>query len=460
MELQYGISAYQRDRGDLPELPVINMLVEKTPTDRSEIVLQSRPGLEENSAAGSGEVRGIFKKDGVFSSDIFTVTDLTAYRAGVSLGAIVGAGEVSFAATGDDDDYDDQIVIATGGTSYFYNGTLAAIVFPDSANVIKVAYLSGYFIYLKENSQRFYWSTVNNGSLIDGLDFASAENEPDALLDIIVLNDMLVLIGTETTEFWQITGDSDLPFAPITGRVFNKGCKSTGAATTLDNTGGWVSGDNIVYYIGEGGTPLRVSDNGIEERIGKSATVRVFTFFWEGHEFLAIRLAQGTWLWDISTRQWCEFESYGKDNWLPGCAASGPIFGSSENGQILQFGNSHSDLGGVLERRFRAGFPLNGGAIPVNNVRGRFNSGQTPILNGQYSDPLAEIRVSNDAGQTFRNYKSAKMGKQGKYRQRTEWRALGMADEPGFLCEIRCTDPIPFRVSGVAMNEVGGGRSR
>jgi hypothetical protein len=35
-----------------------------------------------------------------------------------------------------------------------------------------------------------------------------------------------------------------------------------------------------------------------------------------------------------------------------------------------------------------------------------------------------------------------------------------MFDEPGALFEFRTTEPVGFRVSGVFVNEQGGGRSR
>ena len=459
-EISYGTSAYQRDRGDLPELPLINMMVEQSKSAEKGVVLQSRPGLESNSTNGTGSIDGIFKADGVFSGDLFSVSGTAFYRAGVLIGAIDGSGPVSFAATGDDDDFDDQVLITRGASLWIYTVSgLAAVTFPDAANVIKIAFLNNRFLALKANSQRFYWSAVGNGASWDGLSFASAEKAADVLIDIIVMNDLAVLIGAETTEFWQSTTNADLPYQPITGRVFNKGGYQTGASVNYDNTAAFVSEENIAYLFDGDIIPKRISDNGIEERIENSATVNLFAFFWEGHELLCIRLDNGTWSYDVSTGQWCEFQSYGKVNWLVQCA-SGGLFGSSELGNILQFSAAHSDLGGVLERRFRGGFALNGGAVRLNNVRLRVNSGQTPNLTGIYTDPSAEIRISRDAGQTFDTWRSEKIGVQGQYRKRVEWRALGMADEPGFLAEFRCTDPVPFRISGVAVNEQLGGRSR
>jgi hypothetical protein len=79
-------------------------------------------------------------------------------------------------------------------------------------------------------------------------------------------------------------------------------------------------------------------------------------------------------------------------------------------------------------------------------------------LSGQYADPIIEMRISRDAGQTWGLWKGTQLGLQGEYRKRVEWRALGMASAPGFMCEIKLTDPVPLRASGIFVNEPFGGR--
>jgi hypothetical protein len=143
-------------------------------------------------------------------------------------------------------------------------------------------------------------------------------------------------------------------------------------------------------------------------------------------------------------------------NWLANCHAGG-VFGS-ENGHTLEFGDEYTEMGDALERRFRAGFPLNGGAVNISNVRLRVNPGQTSFLEGEYANPIVEMRLSPNVGQTWGLWKQTNLGVQGEYRKRIEWRALGVASAPGFVAEFRVSDPVPFRVSGVFVNEPYGGR--
>jgi len=134
------------------------------------------------------------------------------------------------------------------------------------------------------------------------------------------------------------------------------------------------------------------------------------------------------------------------------------VFGSAIDGRLLEWDDGHLDLGGPMERRFRAGLPIMAGGQTINNMSVRCNVGQTPFLEGDYTAPAVEMRLSRDGGQTWGLWRSAPLGAQGQYRTRSQWRACGMASYPAFLAEFRVTAPVDWRVSGVNVNEVFGGR--
>lgn len=460
MDLDFGVSAYKRDRGNLPELPVVNMFVEQSITEPKQIALLSRPGLVDNGVtSGAGPVKGIFKQDGVLGGDLFTVSAGNIYRDGVLVGALSGSGFVSICGN------EIGAAFNAGGQIRFYNGTaLTTADFPDGANVCRVVDIGGRFVAIRADTGKLYQTQVLSSALAAGiltflpLQFETAEDEPDPLVDMVEVNNKLVLGGSETVEFWAITGDNDLPFAPILGRTYSKGVRATGCMTLFDNTAVFISPENLVYRCDN--DPIRISDAGIEERIGVSATASLFSFFFEGHEFLAVRLDTETLVFDAQTQQWCEWATSGETNFAGQCACKGPIFGSALDGKTLAFGDVYTDLDGPLERRFRAGIALNGGSLAVNKLSLRTNPGNTTYLTGQYAEPVVELSYSRDGGRTFSARRSTKLGSRGSFRQSVEWRALGTFDAPGALFEVRCSDPVPFRVSGVQINEDGSGRSR
>lgn len=450
-DIQIGLSSYQRAQGDLPGLPVFNMYAEEAPTETAGVTLQSRPGLDDRGAdMGSGPVRQLYRRDGILENALFGVSGGSFYRETALVGAIDGGGPVSM------DGYADLVFVAAGNRLWGYDGSaLAPVPFPDGADVLKVIVGESRAIAIRADTQAYYYSEVLSDN-IDGLNFASAESQPDRLLDCLYLDGILILYGAETVEFHPSTGDPDLPFAPLQGRVFKKGIKATGCATKVGSTHAWVTNQNQVCVTDESNI---ISNTGLEERIEAATDVKLFNFLINGIEFLALRLDGETQLYSLRSSLWSEFGSHGEDNWVPQCWTSG-VFGSSVDGKTLSWGAGHSDLNGVMERRFRGGFPLNGGNISIRNLRLRANVGSTGALSGTYANPVCELRTSRDAGRTWGTPRIAALGAQGKYRNRLEWRRLGTFDDPGALFEFRVTDPVPFRVSAVTINETGTGRSR
>ena len=338
--LDYGKGAYSRSRGNLPELPVVNMFVEQSKADG--VVLQSHKALAQVAEVGSGPVHAVLQKDGVFGGARFTISGGFAYRGSTLLGPVDGSGVGYIVAS------DTEVVFGRGATAYSYNGTnYQAISFPDAANVTMVAYTAGYFIFLREDSDSWWFSAIGNARSIDALDFATCENEPDALLDILILDGVIVFFGSESVEFWAATGDADLPYAPIQQRVFEQGIIATGCAVQSDNTFFWIGKDAITYRNGE--VPVAIADDGIVERSRASSTHRLFLVEDERHKFVFQRHDTNTMGFDISTGEWHERQSHGLTNWR-----AGPGLGDTLTGKIWEL-SGYVDNGGVFERRFRAG---------------------------------------------------------------------------------------------------------
>lgn len=441
--MQFGTGAFKRARGDLPELPVINMFIEPTPTEDTGVVLQSRPGLEERDSYGGNPIEALFLKDGVLGGKLVAVSQTAVYSPGL-IGQINGDGPVSV------DGYSNAVFIAGGGDLWSTDGaTVTRLSFPDSAKVIKVLVGSSRVIAIRRDTQKFYWSNVLS-STIEGLSFASAEGQPDRILDALFIDDILILFGAETVEFWPNTGSAELPFQPLEGRVFERGVKATGCAAKFNSTFAWVMNTNQVCI---GDTDTVVSDPGLEALIEASADVRLWTFLLEGTEFLALRIDGQTWVYNARVGRWSEFVTQGLDNWRVQCFGGG-VFGSATDGATFAWSSGHEDQGGVLERRWRAGFPLTSGTVTVANLIARLNVGTTPYLTG--NEPKIEMRRSLDAGQTWGTWRQVSLGKQGRFRKRVQWTGLGMAGSPGLLCEFRVTDPVDVRLSDIVFNQPMG----
>lgn len=463
MRVFWGKNAYKRDNGNLPEIHCVNLYAESAP-EAEGVVLLSRKGLTLHSTVGSGPIKALYSEPNVFGGALFAVSGGSLYRNSTLIGAIVGSGPVSFAAGASN-----ELAICAGASIYRYDGsTLVAVTFPDSANVTAITFHDGLYLAARADSHKWYWSAVLDADTWAALDFASAESRPDRLRDIKVISDTLFLMGENNIELWSNTGNADAPYSRIEGRIIQKGVLATGCTVELDNSLLTVGHDGMVYRIAD--VPQRISDHGIEERIAQcvaaGGTVSAFGYIDDGHSFYCLRLSdgagKGTYPYDVSTGQWAEWKSYGRTNFAGRCAASVGLvtyLGDDTAGKIYTF-DGWDDNGDEMERLFTAAIPIEGGTLTIDNLTVEANSGWTDLLAGQGSDPVVEMRSSRNAGATFGTWRSASLGAQGRYNVKTQWRRVGTFAFPGALFEIRITDPVPFRVSGVFVNEAGGGRSR
>jgi hypothetical protein len=457
--LAYGIGSYSRTTGGLPPLTLINMFVEKAESSENQACLQSRPGLITIATNGSGPIKKIFCNRGTINGDDFSVSGTTLYHGTVSIGSMgsVGSGPISIAGS------NSEILIAGGGTMYRYNGTsLTTPTFPDSASVRALCFIGSLFVAVRGDGAfpgRFYYSNVLDGSTWPALNYATAEREPDDLLDIAALNDKLILYGQSTVEVWSQTGDATLPFSRIEGiGSQSKGILATGCQCEADNTKFHIGSDGVVYRLGEEFD--RISDHWLEEKIIGSASASMFTFRWQGHEFVCVRLDSQCFAYDCATQQWCEFQTNG-GQWIAQCAAmkgTTIYLGHSSTGQIMGM-SGWDDLGSPLNREFTAAAQLNQ-PVSVNNLWLWAETGATTLLTGQGSSPVIEMCHSRDAGETWSSFVPVSLGAEGQYRTVPTWRRLGLFDQPGAVFRFRVTDPVPLRISAVKFNEPLGGRSR
>ncbi len=149
--------------------------------------------------------------------------------------------------------------------------SVTAIDLPDGLPAVSVAYLASFIIVVpgpvNNFKGRFFW--VNPGeTVLDPLNFATAERLPDPLYSCRVVGDQLWLFGTNTTEVWYATGDLDFPFSRVQGQVFDRGIIE-GSDVKIKNSVVLVDTDGVVYQIA-GGEIKRLSNHAIEEQIRKA----------------------------------------------------------------------------------------------------------------------------------------------------------------------------------------------
>ncbi len=186
--------------------------------------------------------------------------------------------------------------VAWEGSTMFGGGEhrLDEIETPDDFPAGPLNSLGGFVVVGVYEEDRFYW-ILPGARQIDPLNFATAESEPDRIVEILTLADQLVIFGGSTSEFWSATGNPELPFRPSRGQTLDIGALPNTPAKTPNGLI-FVGSDGAVYTT-NGGPVQRVSTHGIDERIrlqlGSLASdegLGTFTFEQDGHQFFVLHL--------------------------------------------------------------------------------------------------------------------------------------------------------------------------
>ena len=458
------------------------------------------PGLRLLATVGTGPIRGLWVTNGVayvVSGDKFYSLS-TSYTATL-IGTVSGTGPVSMADNGT------QIFIACNPLSYIYNvSTLvfAQITDVDFPGAGSVGYLDGYFVFNEPNSQKFWVTSLLDGTSVDPLDFASAEGYPDDVVALIVDHREIFLFGNTSVEVWYDAGTPDFPMARIQGAFMEVGCEAAYSVAKLDNSVFWLGSDargRGIVYRANGYAPARISTNAVEYAIqsyGNISDAIGYTYQQDGHPFyvLIFPSAEATWVYDVSTQLWHERAAFENGLFVrhrSNCQMSYNdeiVVGDYEDGRVYAFDldvyadddqtqkwlrswralaagqnnlkrSAHHSLqldaetGVGLEQYpgYDAEKLLTEAGLYITTEAGDYLTTDAYTAAPGY-DPQVMLRWSDDAGHTWSNEHWNSMGKIGAYGTRTIWRRLGMTEKiRDRVYEVSGTDPVKIAIVGAEL---------
>ena len=426
------------------------------------------PGLRLVATVGSGPIRGLWVTNGVAyvvsGSEFYSLdTDWVS----TLIGTVSGTGPVSMADNGT------QIFIACNPLSYIYNtstavfGQITDVDFPGAGSV---GYLDGYFVFNEPGTQKFWVTSLLDGTSIDPLDFASAEGYPDNVVALIVDHREIFLFGNTSVEVWYDAGTPDFPMARIQGAFMEVGCGAAYSVAKLDNSVFWIGSDargRGIVYRANGYTPARISTNALEYAIqsyGNISDAIAYTYQQDGHPFyvLIFPSAGATWVYDVSTQLWHERAGFENGEFVrhrSNCQMafnSEVVVGDYEDGRLYAF-----DLDVYADDDQTQKWLRSWRALPTgqNNLkRSAHHSLQLDaetgvgLNDGQGSEPQVMLRWSDDGGHTWSNEHWNSMGAIGTYGTRTIWRRLGMTEKiRDRVYEVSGTDPVKIAIMGAEL---------
>lgn len=434
--------------------------------------LLGTPGRRRLGTVATTGGRGVFTQDGRTWTGVGdTIYELTldsttgAVTAAVARGTLPDDGlPISWATNGDGGL---QLAMVGGGQYKILNlatNVLSAAIGLPLVNAPRsVGYLDGYFILSERDSIRFWFSNLENGLIVDALDFATRSTASDHIVALTCANSRVWLFGSETSEAYEDTGDADNPFAPIKGSLFQIGIAGAYTLSVGVNTMRWVGqsslGGAVVYRL-DGYNGTRISTHAMEAALAAARTLadaEAVTIEQDGHLFYAVTcpsigVAGDTLVVDETEQgQWHHRRAW---NATLGREEMWPVRGHAYVGRFHVVGAwasnaicaldlaTYDDDGAILRARRRAPYLgaenawafLDAFELGVENGVG--------LTSGQGSDPQVELLVSKDGAKTWFSAGNASLGPMGAYDDRTFWTRLGRTRIDRLVLEIVITDPV------------------
>lgn len=357
------------------------------------------------------------------------------------------------------DDNTFQIAIVDGDNLYIFNLTtnlLTQVTVSGWRGSNDVYELDGYFIFVDPGTDQFYLSKIDNGTLLDSLDFSSADSSPDNILTHRVNHRQAVFFGSDSTEIWIDSGNASFPFTRYNSYTIDVGVVGQKAVINAADTLFWIGdtfrGTGIVYMMA-GNQPTRVSTQAIEQALKTSTDLSQATMWCyqiEGHEFIGIN-APGmatTLVYDAAIQQWHERGEWVNGDWAPLNSRLNTFYkdnqyACNDNGDIVRLDANVNTLAGrVLVRERTWPHIVQESMEPIS-----FYGLELSMKTGFGGN--VTLQISNDTGENFGPMLLRSLGVTGRWMRPVRWLGLGSAINRVF--RIRCSDNVPFAIYSAAV---------
>lgn len=428
----------------------LNLYVEiNTDAEKHVLTLYPTPGIVTFVDFGSFPCRGAHQ----LGDYIYVVNRNTLWKVAndgtkTSLGTLATTeGRVGIADNGI------QIIIVDGANGYILTvatDAFAQIVDVDFPGGTSVTFVSGRFVVTKPDSGEFYWSALYDGTDWDGLDFATAESDPDNLIRVIAEGGQLAIFGEKTTEFWGDSGAADAAFAKISGGSIEWGLAARWSLSKFMDSLIFLRKNRLgqaQVCIMSGASAVPVSNTQVETAItsyGDVSNATGYSYMMNGHAFYQINFptVNKTWLFDSQSKSWSRLESSGgRHRGEIGVQLLGSVYCTDyENGKLYRIDpDENTDDGQMLVREFISRHQSAGDYTFIPELWLEMEAG-VGLQSGIGYDPQVMMQISRDGGHTWGNELWRSIGRVGQYTARAVWNRLGRSRDWTF--KFRVTDPV------------------
>lgn len=358
-----------------------------------------------------------------------------------------------------------QICIVDGVTAYVFTvatGILVQITDAAFDGSSSGAYQDGYGLFTKPNSQKWFFSSIDDFLTFDALDYYSKEGKPDNIVCIFSDHREPWIFGNKSIEVWYNAGgdnssSANPTFARNSGGLLEFGCSAAGSVAKWDNSIAWLSDKGQVLRA-VGYNAQVISNDMFGREVANYSILSdaiAFSYTDQEHEFYQITFpsADTTWVLDAKTKLWHKKRSFKSDGTFGRHRANCYAFmnnihyvGDYNNGKIYKMSTDYLDDSGEEIQRVLYSKDMNFGLQrqPFPSVQIDFLPG-VGLENGL--DPQAMLQYSKDGGSTWSSELWRSVGKIGEYTKRAIWHRMG--SDFRRMYRLTVTDPVVWKVWGI-----------
>lgn len=445
---------------------LMNLLIEKveSPGAKSPFILLPTPGLASRVDVGDNvETRARFAENG----HVFTVIGNGLYeefenRSSIRRGTLATDGNPATI----NSNGNGQLLITSGDHAYCYDVATTVLTTVRSSGARMGGVLNSYGLVLDALNGLVYFSAPGDLLTWDVLDFFARSIASDPLVALWVNNyGEAWLMGEQTSEVWEDTGDPSNPFTPRSNLVIPHGILAPFSMVTDDASMVWMGRNKAgagAILAASSFNPEEISDSALSAALGeeREATriddAQAWGYEEDGHTHYVLNLPsadktkvldrkvnvwhdRGT--WDVTRGRYGRWQAnwhcYEWNQHLVGDATTGHAYRMSSALGL--------DVGGAPIRRVRR-------APGINNERQRVTFDVFELYaqygvgtqTGQGLDPTVHLKCSDDGGNTWWSAGARSLGKMGHFDMPMIWDRLGPSRNRVF--ELVMTDPAPLRI--------------
>lgn len=459
---------WEREQAGEPEKILINMYGE---VDRSNPKRDKRlvttPGTMDADTGDviQGNIRALAQADAFADGKILILdgTTLRTRTTGGTFGTITGT--VSGTDRADVAISQTELAILSGGTIYVSDGSsIAAATDPDFPSAITSVAVMSQRLLLTADDGKFWFSDVLDFDDITGLSFYTAEGSPDDLIAARVWAELALMFGTKTLEMWysEPSNASD-PFSRSSS-VVPVGCKARDTIAITSKGPIWVDPENNVVALAGADAPV-VSPPWVSRLIAAEDAEDLIasTYKAEGQEFYIINGANFCAAMNLADGNWHRRKTNGSDTWawVRILTVGGAQYVSKRTGSaFMELSRAYptdeqadaETAGTDIIREFTAHIPHEGGRPALGTVLLEGTKG-VARSSGDGSDPVTQMRISTDNGNSWTSFRDRKTGAEGVYDQRTVWHRNGRGKRPQTILHFRDPEPVKRSVTGIVWGE-------